>query len=327
MRRVRYIRNLCRTTQFSHFPFRASSGTANHLYDEVTKVSPVSDGIFTGFVTDQFSIKSAPNGGYLMGLALSAASASVPDSSPDPLSTTGYYFTRSEQNAIMDLRVEILAQSKSSITVAVRCSQNGDLRCKFLFTFGNFDRMKGLTKVNMQAPELPPIVECIDAMDILRQSLGSNGEMSISNQIELRVSKIDEFAKTVLSGKQGEVASLSGWGSFANNRPVCVSSLCQLCDCFPPPVLNIASFGWVPTLEYTVHYWNDPSQVSNHSYQQHLAGLPEGSPDHRTNWIRYRATTSFVQNGMCYLDNEVWSPCGGFLLSTSRQLARVMTSK
>ena len=315
-----------------------------HLYDHVTDISHTGDLSFRGLLTDEFCIKGAPNGGYLMGLAMRAAKECI--SVEDPLTTTGYYVGKSVANAPMDLQVELLSTAKSTSTATVRCSQNGELKCFFTFTYGTLDRLKGLTQVNLLPPQLPPLRECVDAMAVMRKEVGK--DMTIASQIELRVPPEDEFARTTLAGQQGTVASLTGWGSFANTgpsvtgsagsntgaigtgiaktgtpRPLCLSSLCQLADCFPPPVLNIARFGWIPTLEYTVHYWNHPAAADT-AATAHLEGLEKNHPDRHAHWVRYTASTSVVQNSMCYLDNEVWSACGGFLLATSRQLARVM---
>jgi hypothetical protein len=312
--------------------FATTTTDIKHMYDHVTEVTRTGDFTFSGNLSDEFCIKGAPNGGYLMGLAMRAASECI--AAKDPLATTGYYVDKSTANAPMDIIVELLSVAKSTTTASIRCSQEGQLKCVFTVTYGSLSRMRGLTQVNLSAPKLPPVSQCIDAMAAMRAEIGK--DMSIANQIELRLPPSDEFVQTTLLGRQGTVATLSGWGSFAGAtvdgggssgtgppRPPCLSSLCQLSDCFPPPVLNVARFGWIPTLEYTVHYWNHPS-VADIGNVAHLEGLSPGHPDYHQHWVRYTASTSFLQNSMCYLDNEVWSPCGGFLLATSRQLARVM---
>lgn len=337
--------------------FHSAVKTPQHKYDEVTEVSRVADScLFQTTITDKFSIGGAPNGGYLMGLAMNAARQCVQHA--DPLSATGYYINKTDEHKLMDIHVEILSNSKSTSTVSVKCLQQNDLKVKFTITYGILGKMKGLTKIDMVAPDLPPISECVDAMSLLRKKMGSF--LTIAHQVELRVPKEDEFAKTLLAGQRGDTAAVNGWGGFAGDRPLCLSSLCLLADCYPPPVLNVAQFAWVPTLEYTVHFWTHPPSLdldtaiisaNNETCNSSHTGGSNSSRSRSTrsestsaastttelsadtnsdvtkHWIRYKAATTFVQNGMLFTDNEIWSECGRYLLATSRQLARVMMPK
>src|SRR5439155_4781693 len=60
-------------------------------FDRDTAVEPSGDGRWTGAVAPGWSIGSAPNGGYLMAIALRAMAAAVPH--PEAVSVTGYYLS------------------------------------------------------------------------------------------------------------------------------------------------------------------------------------------------------------------------------------------
>lgn len=276
---------------------------------------------FTTVPNDRWSIKGAPNGGYLMSIAVKSALKCV--NKPDPLTFTAYYISKTLEHVPMDISVQIIGVSNSTATVTVKMSQEGNLKCHVTGHVGTLGRMKGLTKINKHAPVLPPIGDCVDAVGVMRKSLGD--DMTLANEIDYRLPPDCHFANTTLQGKSGDIASMQGWVGFESPRMLCMESLSFLADAFPPPVLNFAQFGWVPTLEYTVHFWNQPPD--NISFDEHLSKTRTDSLDQKKSWLRLRAETTYVQNSMCYLDNELWSANGKVLLATSRQLARVMIPK
>ena len=289
-------------------------------YDRFTGIEKKSNGCYSCIPTNCLSIRDSPNGGYLMNLAIKCAINNLEVN--DPITVTGYYVSKTAENKTMDIHIELLSKSKSSSSALISCSQEGILRSKFLGTFGNLAKFKGFTKINKVAPSLPPVSDCLDAMKELRKFMGSN--MSIANEIELRLPSTNAFAQSVLLGNKVNDAHLMGWCSFQSNRKPCVSSLSFLCDAFPPPVLGLQFFEWVPTLEYTVHFWNDPSTVYNsNSDKSHLGAVLPTDPDYGRSWLRYTCESTFIQNGMLYADNELWTADGKHLLATSRQLAMV----
>ena len=289
-------------------------------YDNYTRIERKIEGHFTAMPTDCLSIRDSPNGGYLMNIAIKAALNLL--GVPDPITVTGYYFNKTAENKILDINVELLSRSKSTASALITFSQDGVLKSKYLGTFGTLANFKGFSKNNKVAPKLPPVVECLDAMKFLRKFLGKN--MTIANEVELRLPSDNAFAQSLLHNKTVDSAHLMGWCSFESKRNPCVSSLSFMCDAFPPPVLGLQMFEWVPTLEYTVHFWNNPSVSKNgDTYVNHLDKIPSGHLDYERHWLRYTCETTFVQNGMLYADNELWSADGKYLLATSRQLASV----
>eukprot|EP01034_Spumella_vulgaris_P029844 gene29844-36964_t len=263
-------------------------------------------------LTRTLNIGDAPNGGYLMAIAISAARESI--NFHDPLSVTAYYLSKTQESSNLDIEVEVLSSSNSTSTVQITCSQEGVMRSRYLGTFGDLKKMKGISHSKVIAPEIPHIKDCIDANAVLRKVMGE--KLRIANEIEFRVPEDSHFAKTVMKGKQGQDASYDCWLTFGDAKAPCLRSLAFFCDAPPPPVINITPSNWVPTLEYTVHFWATPEVSSDCAFKY------EGK-----HWIRGRFHTNFVRNGMLYTDAELWSADGETLLATSRQFARVLTPK
>jgi hypothetical protein len=105
------------------------------------------------------------------------------------------------------------------------------------------------------------------------------------------------------------------------------------CDALPPPVLIITPSNWVPTLEYTVHFWGHPAAAPAGADSASQGGDCPAAPPGAVHafddklWLRCRMTTKHVRNSVLFTDAEVWGAEGGGLLASSRQLARVLTPR
>ena len=121
------------------------------------------------------------------------------------------------------------------------------------------------------------------------------------------VPKESEFAKSTLVGKVGTKSIIEAWVGFSDTRYASLRSLALFCDAFPPPVLNVAPSDWVPTMEYTVHFW--------------------GRPRIGDEYMRARFVTPHVEHGMLHTDCDLWTQDGTKLLAKSRQLARLFSFK
>lgn len=284
------------------------------LFDEATAVTLVSKDstkgsfLFDTFITDKYSIHDAPNGGYLMASALTAARQCIPQQ--DPLTATAHFFQKAIENAPAQIEVRILNDTKSVSTVEMLLIQESKLKCKFTAFFGTLDRMKGKTFIENKCPDLPPISECMDAAVILKNLPGTTSttpRLRIAQTYKMLVPKDGEFAQSILVGKIGSKAIIEGWVGFADTRRLTLRPLAFFCDAFLPPVLNVAPSDWVPTMEYTVHFW--------------------GRPPPTDEYMRARFVTPHVENGMVYTDGDIWSQDGTKLLAKSRQLARLFSFK
>lgn len=281
-------------------------------YDLDIGVTAVKEGShYRGHVTDRWSIGNAPNGGYLMVLAINAAKQVVGNQHPDPLTITAYYVNKAFEDTPVDIEIRLITKAKSSSTIHMTMSQEGDIKSEYLAVFGNLSLNKGFTFNHKgEFSLLPSRQECFNASLPLRAKFGK--ALKIANETEIRIPKNDPFSLGIMKGKMGEKALLNCWIGLNDPRKPDLTSLAFFNDALPPPVVNLIPTSWVPTLEYTVHFWSHPTRT---------AGSDDKEDDY---WLRGRFETLFAQNGFLYTDGEVWSADGKTLLATSRQFAKVM---
>jgi len=283
---------------------------SSYSFESDTAVRRITDGnnLSLGYISDKYNIVDAPNGGYLTAIAISAAKLYLP-SHKDPLTITAHFQSKAIPNAEVELQVDVLNQAKATSTVSVSLIQEGKRRCQFLATFGTLNRIEGRNFCNERAPDLPPLEECLDASKILRKF---GDKLRIAQVHEFRVPKNDPFALTTLAGKVGNVASQSGYLRFADGYPGSLDSMAFFLDSVTPPILNIYPTNWVPTVEYTVHFWNKPDAL--------LANRNSKSG----NWYQVKFVTNYMKNNFLYTDGEIWESDGSQLLAKSRQYARLL---
>lgn len=318
-------------TQWSHRVYRQlhthsghiTGGETNNLFNIDSRIFATNDKTkFSGHVSSNWSVGDAPNGGYLMAMAISAARNVI--HFRDPLSMTAYYLNKAAENQPVDIEVKTLNATKGSASVSVSFSQQGVLRSQYIGTFGSLDKNKGLNYNNMRpaAPQLPPPEECFDCSAALRKSFGDN--LKVASRVEFRAPHSDPFVKGTLHKQNDDTAvqeaSLSCWVRFAEDKLPCLRSMSFFCDALPPPILRVAHTNWVPTLEYTVHFW----QRADFSKRDAAVIARDKSAPY---WLRCRYNTPIAINGMLYTDAELWSEDGTQLLATARQLAKVLTPR
>lgn len=222
---------------------------------------------------------------------------------PGALTVNTQFINKTLENVEAVIDVNVLQVSRSTATMEISISQEDKLRAKVLATFGDITKLRGINHNKLSPPSLPPREKCI------RFDPTSFGFATNLQRIELLVPENDPFRQSVMSGRTGPEASLQGWIRFADGGPASVTprSLAYFLDTAPPPVLCLTTSRWVPTLEYTVHFW-DTAALER-----------EGQAE----WLRLRYSAPYVQNGVLYADGELWTEDGS-LLATSRQLARVL---
>lgn len=103
-----------------------------------------------------------------------------------------------------------------------------------------------------------------------------------------------------MDGKPNGVARIAGFIRFADGREADVLALPLLCDALPPPLLNVITVPWVPTIELTTHVRARPAP----------------------GWLRFQFESRFVFDGLLEEDGEIWD-ANDVLVAQSRQLAQV----
>jgi len=263
--------------------------------------------ICQGYITDQWAVNQAPNGGYLMNMAINAAQLCIPSHHPHPISFTGNYYSRAVENSSAEFVVRITSTTKNTTCVHVALTQQDNTKNEYLGVFSNLDTMEGFNYDRHPPLDMPLPEDCVNTGDRIRTGFGN--PWSLCNRTDMRIPPTDPAARSIYSGKLGEEARFCAWQRSEDHAIPTINNLAFFCDSLPPPTLNILGSGvWVPTLEYTVHFW----------------AKPPTEPADKACWLRTRFTTTFAKNSLLFEDGEAWSYDGKQLLATSRQLARVL---
>jgi len=329
--------------------------------------------LFHGRVHPNFDIGDASNGGYMLTKAISAAREVIPFRDPITLSTHFVNKGVSEADSLID--VQILNQSKSNATVSIQFIQKEQLRFQTIGSFGDLSKRKGfddeirrMTKktknINSEVKDhkysimnkndvhenfcikdvdnidytlLPPLEECVNAMEWYRNNLHQQkiwNSVNFAHTIDLFVPKQSPFARESLkplkvikalpnNGAEGTIPAYTGYLRFADGgRLICLRSMAMLLDIFPPPILNICLARWAPTIEYTTRFFNRPKTVIN----KKLIGnktIERNCLNPEFVIIDYR--TTFIQNGWFQSETKLIDYSDRkTLLSSATQLARIL---
>ena len=196
---------------------RPTSSSA-FIFDEDIKVNGES-----AFISDRYSIGDAPNGGYLMALAVQKALQT--SEKPDPLSATAHFYHKALEKQPAKLQLDMLSSERSMDSCAVGIFQESGGRERLmmhcLVALGDISRLKGPSHrdKDFRPPVLPPIEECIEAGPLINKSFG--GHLKIESQYSVRLPQSDPFTTSTLASTTSSIASIEGYCKFRDSRPHC----------------------------------------------------------------------------------------------------------
>lgn len=253
------------------------------LFDEDTLIERASDTRFRARISDRWNVGAVPNGGYLLAIAARALGAAFDGREPRALTV---HFLKPSVPGPLDLDVEKLKEGRRFATGVAKLSQNDREIARVLATFATPGPNAGPRLIAATPPELPPIETC--------KHVVAPEPIAIARRFEARYApETGGFFDGVPSGR----AEIRAWLRFDDGREPDVWSLPLMCDALPPPLLNIAFFPWIPTLELTVHVRARPAP----------------------GWLRTSFVSRFIFDGLLECDGEVWDS-EGKLVAQSRQL-------
>jgi acyl-coenzyme A thioesterase PaaI-like protein len=228
-------------------------------FDRVTAVSSSegrdSSGRYDMAIDPAWTVGGRPNGGYLLATMARAArsalaSAEGPDH-PHPVTATAHYLTPPSPGP-GEVHTEVLRRGRRMSQVRARLEQTGSPSVEAVFTLGRHDPDAEPWWTDLEAPSLPPMDECVRA-----QGVGPGGvELAIMDQVHVR---LDPATAGFTAGRPSGMAEVRGWLAFADGREPDPLALLYAADSFPPATLELATLGWVPTLELTVYVRGVPA--------------------------------------------------------------------
>lgn len=235
-------------------------------------------------------IGGAPNGGYLMTIALRALHQAF--QRPDPVTVTGHFLEPCPAGEV-EVATQ-LVRFGSHATGTARLSREDRIRILLTATLGDLAAKGGPSHVTGEPPQLPPPDECV----------GVPEDAEVPPIVERFDMRLDPACAGWAVGEPTGEARMAAWVRFADGRDPDTLSLPLFADSLPPAVLNVLDdVSWVPTIELTVH----------------MRGRPAPG------WLRIVAATRFLVDGYLEEDAEIWDS-EGRLVALSRQLALVRTT-
>lgn len=260
--------------------------TPSYELDQDLRIERIDEAHFRGTVTDRWTTLAQPNGGYILGFALAALRASLPQ--PDPLTSTTH-FLRPAVPGPVDIEVDVARVGKSLSTATAKLIQGGKEIVRTLATFGDVGEDSPRHRTTAP-PELPEF----DAMPDPGRPLSHMP--AIAGRFKNRV--MPEAFGWMRGQPSGRTEKL-GYLVFADERPVDTFCLPVLADCLPPSIGNVVPTAFTPTVEITVH----------------VRARPAPGP------IRARFVTRELAHGYFEEDGELWD-VRGELVAMSRQLLK-----
>jgi hypothetical protein len=206
-------------------------------------------------IDPEWTIGGRPNGGYLLATMARAARAALasaegPDH-PHPVTATAHFLAPPSPGPA-EVHTEVLRRGRRMSQVRARLEQRGSPSVEAVFTLGRHDPGAEPWWTDLEAPPLPPMDECVRA-----EGVGPGGvELAIMNRVDVR---LDPATAGFTAGRPSGTAEVRGWLAFADAREPDPLALLYAADSFPPATLELATLGWVPTLELTVYVRGVPA--------------------------------------------------------------------
>ncbi|MET0460250.1 MAG: thioesterase family protein [Ilumatobacteraceae bacterium] len=244
---------------------------------------------FEAEIHDGWDIAGNANGGYVLAIAGRAMAQAM---GRPPLSVTAHYLAPAPPGPC-EVVVTTVRDGRRLATCTAALVQGGTELIRVLGTFG-VPSDRGMHRLDGGPPELPPYDECIGLADV--DDLDLPDLPGLMRRLAVRLRPSDAGFR---SGNASGRAEIAGWFAFATETPIDTIGLLLVADAFPPAVFNTGvPFGWVPTVELTVH----------------IRATPAPGP------LRCLFRTRYVAGGLLDEEGEVWDATGT-LVAQSRQLA------
>lgn len=256
-------------------------------FERDTAISSSGNHCWRGTITPRWNIGAAPNGGYVMAMALRALLAESPH--PDPLTVTGHYLRRSD-NGPVEITTDIIKAGRTTSTGQASVLQDGSERLRMLASFSRLDSA-GPTVLAGGPPDLPAAGDCVSGDGLIPG--GINAE--VERRFDIRV---PQGTYGWAEGTPKGTAEHTAYIRFADGFEPDLLAVCVMCDAFPPSVFDLGATGWIPTIELTVHLRARPAP----------------------GWLRARVSSRFLTNGFVEEDVELWDSEDN-LVALSRQMA------
>ena len=238
-------------------------------------------------IDETWSVGGKPHGGYLL---RSAVELALDRSHPHPLAVSAHYVS-SPDHGVADVDVERLRTGRRVASSRARIRQGDAVRAEVLVSAGTLSTAEPYWTSALVPPALPPVEQCART-----PATGPTGvKVGYFDHVDLRM---DPASAQWAVGEPAGQAEVRGWIRRDDAADASPLDLLVFSDALPPVTFDLGLYGWVPTLELTVH----------------VRGL--AAPG----WLRVVQRATVLRDG--WLDEEclIWDSAG-HLVAQARQLA------
>lgn len=220
------------------------AGAPARRFADVATVTEEGPGRFRADVDAGWTIGGRPNGGYL--LALMGQAACGTGLQPHPVAASAH-FLRSPVPGPAVVETELVRSGRAVDQVRARLVQDGAACVEGFITTATLPRHTEIAwDRGVPARTLASYGECVPA----RAATPDGTRVAILDQVEVR---LDPQSTGFTRGEPSGRGELWGWLALPGGAPFDPVSLLYAVDSFPPASFDVASSGWVPTLELTVY--------------------------------------------------------------------------
>ncbi|MFB9237717.1 thioesterase family protein [Plantactinospora siamensis] len=275
-------------------------GAQGTSFDDATAVAPrrTEESVFDAVLDGGWAVGAGINGGLVAAVVARALSAELGRSGHrDPLALSAYFLSPCRPGPAT-VRTETVRAGRGLSTGAAVLSQPGEdgaavERLRVLASYGDLGALTDEVRTTATPPPMPGPDECVPADQAPATFLD---RAPVIRRLDLR---LDPATVGWAVGQPSGVGTIRGWFRLPDRREPDPLLLVFAADALPPTPFDLGIFGWVPTVELTVHVRARP-----------VAG-----------WLRVSHTTRNLAGGFLEEDAEIWDEAGR-LVAQSRQLAR-----
>ncbi len=257
------------------------------MFDQDIRLTQENPFHFKAYISDKWSFRGVPNGGYMMAVMANAMSQCSKKKFASII--TANFASRCAPGEV-EISLERISHSGSFYRMGAKMLQGGEEKVRAMGTFTDFKKENIDKRYELNAPVLYPVEKCVNVPE--------SPEHTFFNNVDVR---LDPGCTGWMHGKLSDRSELKGWIKFKDDRPMDMFTTLVVADAFPPP--SFATLGisaWVPTLELSVNIRNIP----------------------QTEWLKCVFRTRSMNNGILEDDGEIWDE-NGELIAISRQIAQI----
>ena len=269
-------------------------------FQNVLSLEQKSEKIFTFKPDTNYFVGQTPHGGYLMAMMHKALVSVLPHTAA--INSNVLYLDRTDADEV-ELHVEIFKLGKGTSSGQVKLIQQDKINCTFTAICSDLDKLDGFNDMPTPLPNTYHDFSENEFITMNYDNVQKGFTPSFIQQLNLTVHPEHSWWLKKDFDRAGE-ARCSGYIELDGGIPD-QFALSYFSDILPPVVTNkYGPIGWIPTLSLTTN----------------IRQLP------KTQKLFIDGVAKDLNNGFFEQDCSIWD-LEGYLVATSRQLAKIIKSK